>query len=98
LAVVGTPMPRMSDVIMVKKRVTMRLPPASSTSPLPSLRPKPVSVMAPMMIPAEAQAKATPMAFRAPSSKPSAICLKLMRVAFFKAPAMIHVTSPISAA
>jgi hypothetical protein len=91
-------MPRMREVIMVKNRVKRRFPPANSTSPFASFSPKPVRVTTPIMIPAEAQARATPTAFLAPSSKASAISLRLMRVDFLKAPARTQTASPISAA
>ena len=56
------------------------MPPERAKRPLASLRPMPVSVTMPTMMPAMAQATATLMVLRAPISRASKKAEKLMRV------------------
>ncbi len=58
----------MIDVIIVKKSVRRTMPPDRSTRPVASLRPMPVRVTVPAIMPAPAQATATPTAPLAPCS------------------------------
>jgi len=70
-------------VSIVKNSVGISFPPAISTNTDPSLRPRPVRVTTPMMIPAHAVAASTPRAARAPASKARTISIGGMRVLFF---------------
>jgi len=69
-------------VSIVKKSVGMSIPPARSTRIDPSLRPRPVRVTMPIMIPAQAVAASTPRAARAPASNARTISIGGMRVPF----------------
>ena len=91
-------MPRISEVIIVKNRVKKRFPPAMSTRPLAIFRPIPVRVTTPTMIPAVAQAMATPSAPRAPAWRAVMMSQGLIRVAFVIIPATIERPRPTRAA
>jgi hypothetical protein len=87
LAVVGRPIPRIMEAIMVRKSVTIRLPPATLMINEAKRSPSPVRVTTPTTIPAQAQAAATPMALRAPFSMALKKSLIEMRVSFLRAAA-----------
>ncbi len=83
LAVVGRPIPRIRDAIMVRKSVARRFPLATVTIISAILRPKPVRVTTPTIMPAQAQAQATPRADLAPFSRAWIMLIKLKESSFF---------------
>ncbi len=94
LAVVGSPIPRISDAIMVKKRVSTTLPAPTDKINDENLSPSPVSVTTPTIIPAQAQAEATPTALRAPFSKALRISFTPMGLSLLiSAPTMATTTA-----
>jgi len=78
-------MPRIMQVIMVKRRVRRRLFPPRVMIALAIVRPKPVLLTTPMMMPTQAQAIATGTVCLAPSMQASRMSRRLMRVDFLKA-------------
>ena len=81
VGMVGTPMPRMSEAIMVKTSVSAMLPCASAVIAPDSFTPKPVMVATPTTMPITAQAIATPSAPRAPRWSDSSSSQTVPRVA-----------------
>ena len=62
-------MPKMMQAKTENTRVKSKLPPAASVMRVAILRPRPVRVTTPMMMPQQAQAAAMPAMLRAPVSK-----------------------------
>ncbi len=71
MAVVGTPMPSTRQTNAVNSSITTRLPPETNSTNSVIIRPMPVSVIAPTMMPAVAVATAMPIMLRAPAARPS---------------------------
>src|SRR5690554_5725448 len=78
----GSPIPRIIQVIMVRKSVNIRLDCPSWMMALAILSPNPVRLTTPMMIPTTAQATATETTALVPSENASRIWRSVILVVF----------------
>ena len=98
MAVVGTPIPKIKDVIIVQKRRRIICPPDNPTKKEANFNPTPVLVTTPIIMPAAAQAISTPKAPLAPFINPLTISLNVIRVVSRSMAVKIEITIPANAA